>query len=170
MSGLVSLNKSLRTAKVTPDPGSVAQGFRLFDVNMQCEIPQYMIDEYGRPASMDAGLAFLGNGAPGCYSSEYRIDVENILRPQYYYYLDVPQGIMKGGFSEYQNRPHNDLMGMNRDRAFGYDGMYTAGSYPQCNNATDKCQFEELGWESANLARKYDSRLWLRSADFNSGF
>ena len=47
------------------------------------------------------------------FSPLYRIEVENLQRPQYSEYLNVPQGLMMTQ-NEYENRPHTDMLGVNR--------------------------------------------------------
>jgi hypothetical protein len=171
MSGTLSLSKSLRTNKVANDPGNVAGTFRLFVSNPTADIPTYLIDQYGRPASIYSALKFEGHGAPASISPEYRIQVENLQRPQYSSYLNVPQGIMMTN-SEYQSRPHVDLMGMNRNRAFGYDGVYNTMPYPVNaeNPASDTDFLLQQQWNANQLLTQNDNRLWLRSSDTQSGF
>ncbi len=169
--GSLSLNKSLRTTKVASDPGNTAQTFRLFVSNPTCEIPTYLVDQYNRPAAIEAGNRFEGHGAPACLSSLYRVEVENNLRPQYSEYLNAPQGIMMTQ-NEYPNRPHTDLLGVNRDRAFGYDGVYNTMPYPAhaTNPSSDADFLAQAGWFGNQMLTKFDSKLWLRSPDTQSGF
>ena len=171
MSSTISLSKSLRTNKVASDPGSTAETYRIFTAaNNQCDIPTYLVDTYGRPTSIEAGLQFEGYGAPGCISPQYRIQVENNLRPQYGEYLNVPAGLVMTQ-NEYANRPHSDLMGMNRDRAFGLDGVYRTAPFPtQKNPNSDRDYLRMEEWNANRLLTKFDNRLWLNSADTQSGF
>ena len=178
--GSPSLTKSLRTNKVMSDPGAVAQTFRLFVDNATCGIPDYRLDQYNRPASIYGGLGIEGSGngnaggAPGCFSSLYRIEVENLQRPQYSEYLNVPQGLMMTQ-NEYPNQPHTDMMGMYRDRAFGLDGVYRRtpfpGGTPQGDNpGSDKAWLARQGWLANQLMTSFDQRLWLNSSENQSGF
>lgn len=177
MASTISLTKSLRTNKVANDPGNVANTFRIFTSNPTCSIADYRLDQYNRPASIYGGLSIEGSGngsnggSPGCFSPLYRIEVENLQRPQYSQYLNVPQGIMNT-VNEYSNRPHTDMLGANRDRAFGLDGVYRRMSYP--SNATDpssaKDNLLQQEWFGNQLLTKMDNRLWLNSADLSSGF
>lgn len=173
-------DRKVRTCFCMSDPGAVAQTFRLFVDNATCGIPDYRLDQYNRPASIYGGLSIEGSGnggqggAPACYSPLYRIEVENLQRPQYSEYLDVPQGLMMTN-SEYQNRPHTDMMGMYRDRAFGVDGVYRRmpfpGGSPQGDNpSSDKAWLQRQEWNANQLTTKFDQRLWLNSAETNSGF
>jgi len=181
--GSPSLTKSLRTTKVAV--GGVPEvGFTdvMFTVQASCDIPSYLLDDYNRPSPWYSSLNYEGypmgnhgggsNGAAGCKTPLYRIEIENLLRPQYAEYLNVPQGIMMTQ-SEYQNRPRADLMGMNRDRAFGYDGSYVTGQYPLADLkkvGDEKAFLNTLGWEQSTYDRQFDSRQWARSADTSSGF
>jgi hypothetical protein len=178
--GSPSLTKNLRTPKVYPDPGNVAQTFRLFVDNATCGIADYRLDQYNRPASIYGGLGIEGSGnggaggAPACFSPLYRIEVENLQRPQYSEYLAVPQGLMMTQ-SEFQNSPHTDMLGMNRSRAFGLDGVYRRmpfpGSTPEGNNpSSDKAWLQRQEWNASQLLNQFDQRLWLNSADTQSGF
>lgn len=180
--GYVSLSKSLRTNKVMSDPGAVAYGFRFFVDNPTCQIPDYRLDEYNRPASIYGGFAIEGNPDSnsgnwpnaGCLSPLYRIEVENLQRPQYNEYLNVPQGLMMTQ-NEYPNQPHKDMMGMNRDRAFGVDGVYRRmafpGGTPQGDNpSSDKAWLNRQEWYANQLMTQFDNRLWLNSAETQSGF
>jgi hypothetical protein len=170
--GTLSLNKSLRTNKVALDPGNVAQSFRLFVSNPTADIPNYLVDIYGRPAAIDAGLQFEGTQASGIISPLYRIEVENnISRPQYNEYLNVPQGLMMTQ-SEYPNRPLTDMLGVNRDRAFMMDGTYATMPYPtKATNPNSDADFmAQQAWNANQLQTQYDNRLWLNSVDTQSGF
>lgn len=168
----ISLTKSLKTSKVAVDPGNVAQGHRLFVSNPTCNIPTYLVDTYGRNANITAGLQFEGVGAPGCVSSQYRIQVENNnSRPQYSQYLNVPQGLM-ATVSEYPNQPSKDMLGVYRDKSFGLDGVYQRMAYPE--KATDPNSSADFlaqqQWMANQLVTKFDSRLWTNSTDVQSGF
>lgn len=175
----ISLSKSLRTPKVALDPGNVADTFRIFVSNPTCDIRDYRMDEYGRPSSIYGGLQVEGagngnsGGAPGCFSPEYRIMWENALRPQYAEYLNVPQGLMMT-HSEFENQPHYDMLGVNRDRygAFNVDGTYKRTAYPSHaqNPNSDKQWLEQQEWYGLQMLNQFDSRLWLNSADTQSGF
>lgn len=177
MASTISLSKSIRTNKVANDPGTVAATFRLFVSNPTCDIPDYRLDEYNRPASIYGGLQIEGSGngtaggAPACFSPLYRIEVENIQRPQYSEYLNVPQGIMNT-VNEYPNRPHKDMLGANRDRAFGMDGVYRRVPYPakSVNPGSDADWLKQQEWYANQLDTFFDNRLWLNSSETQSGF
>ena len=179
MASTISLSKSLRTNKVAVDPGNTAQTQRIFITNPTCEIPTYLIDQYGRPASFYSALSTEGSGngsaggQPGCISPEYRIQVENIQRPQYAEYLNVPQGLMMT-HSEYENKPHYDMMGVNRSRAgvFDVDGVYRRMQYPEkaVNPNSDRDNLLQQEWYANQIMNYTDNRLWLNSADTQSGF
>lgn len=178
--GSPSLTKTLRTPKVYSDPGNVAQTFRLFVDNATCGIADYRLDQYNRPASIYGGLGIEGSGngnaggAPACFSPLYRIEVENLQRPQYSEYLNVPQGLMQTQ-NEYESRPHTDMLGMYRDRAFGLDGVYRRMPFPgtsvQGNNpSSDKAWLNRQEWFGNQMLNSFDQRLWLNSAETQSGF
>jgi hypothetical protein len=178
--GSPSLTKNLRTPKVYPDPGNVAQTFRLFVDNATCGIPDYRLDQYNRPSSIYGGLSIEGSGSgnsggsPGCFSPLYRIEVENLQRPQYSEYLNVPQGLMMTQ-NEYENRPHTDMLGVNRGRAFGLDGVYKRQPFPGNssqgdNPSSDKAWLNRQEWMGNQLLNFADNRLWLNSSDNQSGF
>ena len=167
----ISLTKALRTPKVSNDPGNVAFTVsNLFDENNKCAIPQLLIDSYGRPTSIDGGLPFLGNGAPACSTALYRISTENMLRPQYSEYLNVPQG-MQLTQNEYVGRSYYDTLGVNRDRAFGNEGQFLRMSAPTANPASDKSWYDQQAFLNNRIVNKFDNRVWLNSADsLQSGF
>lgn len=170
MSSTISLNKSLRTTKVSPGASSVGYSFRVLDEPGPTCSKTYMVDQYGRPASMDAGLQFLGPVSAGCFSTMYPIMRENILRPQYSEYLNM--GGLQGYQSEYANRPHMDLLGVQRDKSFGVDGTYQGLQYPMqaTNPNSDADWTKQMDYMTARLQQADDSRLWLYSADTQSGF
>jgi len=167
----ISLSKALRTPKVSLDAGNV--GFtvsNLFDENNKCAIPQLLVDTYGRPVAIDAGLPFLGNGAPACSTALYRISTENELRPQYSEYLNVPQGLQLTQ-NEYVGRPYYDTLGVNRQRAFGNDGQFLRMQAPDANPGSDKSWYAQQAFLNNQLVNKFDNRLWLNSGDsLQSGF
>lgn len=167
----LSLQSSLRTSKVSSDIGNVAQSFRLFVSNPTCEIPKYNVDMYNRPVSIMGGNQFEGNGAPGCVSSLYRIEVENnIVRPQYSQYLNLPQGLAMT-MNEYPNAPHRDLLGVNRDRAYDMNGVYQNTEYPEkAVNPNSDADFNAQMAYNQRYVRKYDQRAWLSSTETGSGF
>lgn len=167
----ISLTKSLRTTKVASDPGNVAQGFRLFDDNMQCQLGTTMVDTYGRPSALYAGNQFLGNGAPGCFTPQYRIMTENIVsRPQYSAYLNLPQGLSMMN-SEVQGRKTVDLLGVGRDRSFGMDGTFQYAPYPSDSNpSSDDAFMNNQSWFNGKLQKVNENRTFLSSADTQSGF
>ena len=182
--GSPSLSKSIRTMKVYPNPGNVAQTFRTFVHNSVCENAKsgFRVDPYGRPSSINGGLQIEGNagsqgGIAGCLSPLYRIETENILRPQYGPYLNLPAGLMMT-HSEYQNSPHYDTMigsqshGRDRPGVFGVDGMYKRMAYPSkaTNPNSDKDNLEQEEWFANQMLGKFDSRLWLNSSETQSGF
>lgn len=179
MSGLVSLNKSIRTQKVTPEAFEIAETFRRFGpANATCDIPDYRTDQYGRPTSIYGGLSIEGSGngshggAAGCFPAGYRITVENYLRPQFSEYLNVPQGLQMTQ-SEYQNRPHYDLLGVNRSRdgVFGIDGVYKGITAPaKWNPSSDSDYLASEAWYSSQTNKVFDNRTFLNSADLQSGF
>jgi len=169
----LSLSKSLRTNKVSPGANEVAQGIRLFVANIGENLAGQTqnVDQYGRPAPIDGALTFEGPGAPGFFSPEYRIEVENVQRPQYSEYLNVPMGLMSTN-SEYQNHPRYDTLGVNRSRAMGLDGTYQTMAYPvgKLNPGKDQDYLYAQEWEAQQLMRLYDQRLWLSSPSTQSGF
>lgn len=171
----MSLNKSLRTTKVTPEPQGTAYTDRVFyEKSPGCggDAGIFLVDSYGRPTSIDAGLRFEGPQlGQACWSPLYRISVENELRPQYSDYLNA--GGIQGWESNYLNRPHYDTMGVARDRSFGTDGTYKAVTYQDVSKATnarsDEDWAKQLGYYG-RFDQLNDSRLWLGSADLQSGF
>ncbi len=173
MSGTISLSKSLRTPKVYPNSGNFADSFRIFVSNPTCDIRDFRMEQYGRPASIYGGLATEAPGVRGCLSPEYRIMWENALRPQYGEYLNVPAGLMMTQ-SEYQNQPHTDMMGYGRDRAgvFNVDGVYKRFPYPSkaVNPNSDKDNLEQMFWYENQMLGVNENRMFQNSAELNSGF
>jgi len=170
--GDISLSKSLRTPKVTPGPTEYAQSFRLFNTPLCENLQNYAVDQFGRPGvSPNSGYPLLNTSLGNfgaCYSPLYLIETENMIsRPSYSQYLNVPQGVMMMQ-SEYQNRPNTDLMGVQRNRAFGLDGTYQYPAFPaqsSLNPASDKSFLEDINANRYRLLGQFDSRMWQNSAE-----
>lgn len=164
----ISLNKSLRTVKVSNDPGNYAQGFRLFDASA---CPNYTnVDQFGRPGiNVNSGYPQLNTSLGNfgvCYSPLYLITNENVVsRPQYSTYLNVPEGLQLTQ-SQYRNVPHNDLLGVDRDRAFGLDGTYAVPPYPKdLNPRSENAWNESQNWYNYKLDQKYARQLYVNSSE-----
>lgn len=175
----LSLTKALRTDKVAVDPTKFLAGTRLFDANIALTIPEYFIDSYGRPVNAGSSLPYLGPGnAPGAYSAEYMIQLQNnVMNPNYSLYLDVPQGVMKGGLSEYSKPAYDTMLGTNnpgRDKlgVFNIDGEYRGLSYPeQATNPNSDTDFaKQQQWMAQQSQTQFRNRVYLNSAAANSGF
>lgn len=170
MSGTISLSKSLRTDKVIPDAGLGIQGMRLFDANIEREIPQYTVDTYGRVTQITAGLPFQGTQSGGVLSPQYMIQTENYLRPDYSTYLDVPQGVLKGGVSEYQ-RPTYDTMfgssvqGRQNFGVFDINKQYQGMPFPAnaFNPTSDKDFALQQAYLSERAQSKFRDRMYLNA-------
>jgi len=165
----ISLNRALRTPKISPDAGNFAQGLRLFD-SMSCVAP-LNVDQFGRSdVSVNSGFPQLNKsgGLFGtCFSPEYLIENENaVTRPQYNEYLNVPQGLMMYP-TEYPNRPKADLMGVGRDRVFDLDGWYVRPAYdPKAMNPESQQDYNiQTDWYNQQLITKFDNRRWINSAE-----
>ena len=167
----ISLTSALKTTKVANDAGSVAQGFRLFVSNIENDIPNYLVDPYGRPCPIDGCLQWKGKGAAGALSPLWIIENQNMLNPQYSQYLNVPQGLQMTQ-NEYPNRPHTDLLGVNRDRAFQMNGSYDRMPYPSSNTnpGSDADFLLQQQWNANQLLTKFDNRQWGKPGDLSSGF
>lgn len=166
----ISLSKSLRTTKTTPGLGNVAADMRIQGYgNPVCSYGQPLVDTYGRYATVYAGLTMDGPGIAGCASPLNRIEVENVLRPQYSDYLNVPQGLMEfQPVSEGANRPRADLLGVNRDQAFGLTGLYDYLPAPTPNqlNPNDDANWQRSqAYESMKLDKLFENRRFTNSAD-----
>ena|SRR5579872_1364454 len=121
-----SINAAIRTPKVTTGLASNVQSERSLNPNYIIEPDRYPFDNYGRSAPWDS-INTLTTGM----DPEYRIEVEESLRPQYSYYLDVPQGL--SGVSEndqalipslYKSKAEADTLGVNRYSYFGFAPTY----------------------------------------------
>jgi len=166
----ISLNKSLRTTKVTPGPGEYADTFRRFtSANNACFIKPQLVAADGRNVdSLYGGLSHLyGLGGCGESLSEYRISVENVLRPQYSNYLNVPLGLMET-VSEYPNKPRYDAMGVNRGRALGLEPTYQSLQIPteqQYNANNDTDWMKTQGFFVNAMNRVNEDRYFANSVD-----
>ena len=171
----MSLNKSLRTTKTTPGLQNTAFTDRIFyETSPSCggQAGIFLVDSYGRPTSINAGLAFEGPQlGTACWTPLYRISVENELRPQYSDYLNA--GGIQGWESNYTNRPHYDTLGVQRDRFFGTDGTYKGITYQEVSKDTNPRSDTDWAKQMAYYGRfnqLNDSRMWLNSPDLQSGF
>lgn len=174
----ISLMKSLRTDKVGPGVNNFASYISQVDnVNVAREIPIQLYDIYGRDVPISGGLNWLGPGAAGVTTPEYMIQLEDaVSRPQYGVYLDVPQGVMKGGISEYNN-PTTDTMfgtknlGRGNLGVFGISGEYRAMSFPEnaTNPSSDKQNAEQMEWYAQQTQTQFRNRVYLNSAYASSG-
>lgn len=167
----ISLQGALRTDKVTPDMQNTAAALRTLGYATLCNIPDNLHDAYGRPTSLYGGLTLLGTGTnAGCYTPEYRIQVENILRPQYSEYLNVPEGLAEIIPNVGPNRQHYDTMGVNRARVFGLDGSYDYIKPPALNPKSDKDFLLSQAYEQMQTVRANENRSFTRSASvMNTG-
>lgn len=165
----ISLNRSLRTPKVSPDAGNYAQGMRLFDTT-HCIAP-LNVDQFGRSnISVNSGFPTLNQSLGmfgACFSPEYLIQTENLIsRPEYNAYLNVPRGLMMYP-TQYPNRPKSDLMGVGRDRVFGMNGWYVAPSYDaKATDPTSERDFNiQQDYYNQAMVQKFDNRRWINSAE-----
>ena len=163
----ISLNKSILTPKVSNGVGNMMQYMRTFQ--MPADVNYVNVDSYGRgPISVYSGNYPQLNSSLGVYSARfsplYRIDVENAQRPQYSQYLNVPQGLMMFQ-SEYTQRPYVDLMGVNRDRAFGMDGMYARPQPPinSTNPDSEKDWMMNQDWVNSRAVNKFSNSTYVES-------
>jgi hypothetical protein len=161
----ISFQASLRTDKTTPGLGNTAASLRNLGYATLCEIPETLIDQYGRPTSLYGGLTLLGTGTnAGCYSANNRIQVENYLRPQYGEYLNVPQGLGEI-VTNYANKPHYDTLGVNRSRFFGLDGSYNTMAPPPLNASSDSDWLKSQAYEQMLTNRLFENRAFTNSPD-----
>jgi hypothetical protein len=165
----LSLEKNLRTVKVSVDPGNYAQGFRLFD-SSTC--PNYVnVDQYGRGGiSVNSGYPQLNTslGLHGiCYSPMYLIQNENaVSRPQYSTYLNVPEGLQLTQNEYWNSAGKQDLLGVSRDRAFGLDGIYAIPNYPKSSNpSSDRDWNASENWYDYKTNQKYARQMFINSAE-----
>ena len=104
MSGIMSLESSIRTCKVDPANSTRIQSDRFLNPrNAVCPVWDGL-DAAGRLACPDSWYT----KREGCNSSADRIGVENVLRPQYMQYISSTLGTSYNNNSPY---PEGQMMG-----------------------------------------------------------
>jgi hypothetical protein len=122
MAGVISITKNLRNPKVSVGYADNARSETFQDLRFAvCPVASFQ-DNYGRPVSTYGSKILTG----GCNSANARIDVENnVWRPYYHPWLNVPEGIQQADYEKYVDDTSNrDMMGVARDRSFGLHGHY----------------------------------------------
>ncbi len=140
----ISLTAAIRVPKVNTGLASNADSERRINLDYIVCPRRGLYDTYGRgPVGIDSIDTLTANG---CHDPMYRIELENeVYRPQWGYYLNVPQGMeggQVGGPSRY-NLSRADTLGMYRDQFLGYDGTYKVNTplRPQFAGNKDDAMF-----------------------------
>lgn len=113
----ISLTGSLRTPKVTTGLAVNLQSMRQLYPSEIINPNRNLYDTYGRPSAIDSMMTQTAGTNP-----QYRVLTENMLRPQYSYYLNLPEGLdQTPARMQSQER---DTLGVQRDQAFNMNPAY----------------------------------------------
>lgn len=125
----ISLTGSLRTPKVTTGLAANLQSMRSLYPSEIINPDRNLYETYGRPGPIDSMVTqTVGT------SASYRVNVENTLRPQYSYYLNLPEGIdQNSSMSSRMQSLERDTLGVQRDQAFNMNPAYKVVGPPRGN-------------------------------------
>ena len=145
----LSLTASIRTPKVNTGLSNNLFSERRLDQEYIINPQRALYDDYGRVAAIDT-VTDLTFGDDPLYRM---LEEEEVSRPQYSYYLNVPQGLQGVGDSEdytaqapvYKSMRNADTLGVNRFDSVGFAPTYKINS--------------ELRPEFSNLNRADQSNL-----------
>jgi hypothetical protein len=164
MSGL-SLEASVRTCSVNTGEANRIQSDRFFNPNLMVCIPWDGLNNKGQVVSPDSFYT----KTPGCNSAEDRVEVENVLRPQYMNYITLgAQGIkgnIYGNQSSYNNAISRDSFDQSRNKItgnfgkqFGADVKFqgcSVGAYERAMSEVSQAErqqnFMQNGYKAAAL-------------------
>lgn len=172
----LSLDKSLRTCKVSTGEVDRVQSDRFLNpVNMVC-IPWNGVNNKGQPVCEDSWYT----KTPGCRSAEDRVEVENALRPQYSDYINYNlaglQGSIYGNitaqddtryaasYQDSRNFP-NPKTGYGGAPSFG--NQWQATNYPSCSGGSYERGMAEMN--QCNRQANYASSAYKSSQSRCSG-
>ena len=135
MSGVPSLESSIRTCQVDTAWAARAQSDRFLNTNaLMC--PTWTgVDLAGRPVSADSFYT----KSPGCNSAEDRVVVESALRPNYMEYITLnPQGIQGSMYGVSQcgvkngAQSNSQMLNNLRNVTGGFNNSMLADVIPSC--------------------------------------
>jgi hypothetical protein len=124
----LSLTSSIRVPKVNTGLAANLLSERRLDQEYIIAPNRALYDDYGRTAGIDTITDLTWGDDP-----LYRMDEENeVSRPQYSYYLNVPQGLQGVGSGEdytaeapmYKSFRNADTLGVNRFDSLGFAPTY----------------------------------------------
>lgn len=136
----LSLTASIRVPKVNSGLANTLESERRLDQEYIINPNRALYDDYGREAAIDTITDLTWGDDP-----MYRIDEENeVSRPQYSYYLNVPQGLQGVGDAmdytfqapRYKTMQNADTLGVNRFDSLGFAPTYKINTQlrPEWNN------------------------------------
>jgi hypothetical protein len=124
----LSLTASIRTPKINTGLAANLLSERRLDQSYIINPDRALYDDYGREAGIDTITDLTWGDDP-----LYRMDEENeVSRPQYSYYLNVPQGLQGVGSGTdytaeapmYKSLRNADTLGVNRYDSLGFAPTY----------------------------------------------
>src|SRR5579872_6270789 len=124
----LSLTASIRVPKVNTGLSNTLFSERRLDQEYIINPPRPLYDDYGREASIDT-VTDLTFGDDPLYRM---LEEDEVSRPQYSYYLNVPQGLQGVSDAEdytdqapvYKSMRNADTLGVNRFDSLGFAPTY----------------------------------------------
>jgi hypothetical protein len=154
----LSLEKSIRTCKVSTGWADRIQSDRFLNPNQMVCIPWNGFDNQGRSVCPDSFMT----KSLGCNSADDRVTVENSLRPEYMSYIALNAGGIEGHI--YGNtEAHTNLLAHNANMANNNTRTGNFGSQFGANTRFNGCTTNAYERNMAQVAQTDRQRMALQN-------